>query len=111
MPIIQNSVAILANATNDNLLTGSQFEYLPDDYSVEIGLNGSATGLLADVYSGQDILAESMLLTAQNRVPVYPDDFNLQDVAVAGERIKIRVRNTTAGTLTVFFSVKLSAIG
>lgn len=110
MPIIQNSVSIAANATNDNVLAGSQFEYLPDDFYLEIGLNGAATGLLADVYSGSDILAESMLLTAQNRVPIFPDDFNLTDAAAAGERIKIRIRNTTGAAIVAFFTVKLTPL-
>lgn len=108
MPVIQNSASIAANSVNDNILAGSQFEYLPYPAVIEIGLNGSATGLESDVYSGTDLLAEKMALTDQNRIPVYPDDFNLNDVAMAGERIKIRVRNTTAGPLTVFFSIRIT---
>lgn len=108
MPLIQGSVSIAANSTNDNVLAGSQFEFLPYDAVLEFGLNGSAIGLNADVYSGQDVLAEAMQVTAQNRVPVYPDDFNLNDVAAAGERIKIRGRNTTGGALTLFYSVRVT---
>jgi hypothetical protein len=110
VPIIQNSVSVAAGATNDNVLQGSQFEYLPYNALVEFGLNGSATGLLADVYSGQDILAESMLMTAQNRVPVYPDDYSLTDVAAAGERLKIRIRNPTGGAITAFFSARITQL-
>lgn len=110
MPLIQNSVAIAAGAQNDNLLAGSQWEFLPFDASLAFALNGSATGLLADVYSGQDVLAENMALNALNRIPINPDDFLLTDVAMGGERIKIRVRNPTAGALTVFFAVMLSPV-
>jgi hypothetical protein len=51
-----------------------------------------------------------MGINALNRVPINPDDFLLADVAAAGERIKIRVRNTTAGPLTVFYALMIDPI-
>lgn len=106
--LIQSSKSIAANAVEDNLLSGSQFEFLPWDASLAFGINGDANGadLRFDVYSGQDVLAENATCNSQNRIPINPDDFNLRDVAAAGERIKVRVRNTNnAAARTVFFSV------
>jgi hypothetical protein len=110
MPLIQGSASLLTATVNDNVLTGSQFEYLPWNAALNFGLVASATGLVVDVYSGQDTLCESLLPSLQNRFPVFPDDFNLTDVAAAGERIKIRVRNTSGGTLTFFYAVQLNPI-
>jgi hypothetical protein len=110
MPLIQSSASIAASSVNDNLLTGSQFEFLPYNASLRFALNGSATGLVADVYSGQDVLAEQMGVNTLNRVPINPDDFLLSDVAGAGERIKIRCRNTTAGALTIYFALMIDPI-
>lgn len=111
MPTIQGSVSVAANAVNDNVITGSQWEYLPYNAAVEFGLVGSAPGLLLDVFSGQDNLAEGFAPSTQNRFPVYPDDFTLTDVAAAGERLKVRARNTTGGALTVFWSIRISPVG
>lgn len=111
MPVIQGSVSVAANAVNDNVLAGSQFEYLPYHARVSFGMNGSAAGLLADVYSGADIVAESFAVNTQNRFPVNPDDFVLSDVAAAGDRLKLRARNTTGGALTLFYSVSITPIG
>lgn len=111
MPTIQGSVALLTATVNDNVLTGSQWEYLPYNAAVEFGLVASATGLVCDVFSGQDNLAENMAPSIANRFPIYPDDFPLTDVAAAGERLKIRVRNPTGGTLTIFFSVRITPVG
>lgn len=111
MPVIQNSVSVAANAVNDNVLAGSQFEFLPYHAKIDFGLVGSAIGLLCDVYSGQDIVAESFAPPTTNRFPVNPDDFTLTDVAAAGERLKVRARNTTAGALTLFFGVSILPIG
>ncbi len=107
MPVIQNSTSVAANSVNDNVLAGSQFEYLPYNARLMFGINGSAAGLLADVYSGQDIVAESMAVNSQNRFPINPDDFVLTDVGAAGDRLKLRLRNTTGGALTGFWSVNI----
>lgn len=114
MPLIQGKVNIAAASTNDNLLSGSQFEFLPYDAFLEFGINGDANGsdLRVDVYSGQDALCEQLVPNSQNRIPVYPDDFPLNDVAAGGERLKIRVRNTAAAAARdVFFSVKITPAG
>lgn len=105
MPLIQGSVSVAATSVNDNVLTGSQFEFLPYNAQLNFGIVASATGLVCDAYSGQDTLCEGLQPSTQNRFPIFPDDFNLTDVAGAGERIKLRVRNTTAGALTVFYAI------
>lgn len=113
MPVIQGSVSVAASGVNDNVLTGSQFEFLPFDAALEFGLNGDANGgdLRLDVFSGSDTLLENAPANTQNRVPVFPDDFVLTDVAAAGERIKVRVRNTNAAAArTLFFTVRITPV-
>lgn len=110
MPVIQNQVSIASSSANDNVITGSQFEYLPFSAAVSMGFNGSATGLLLDIYSGSDIICESFAPSVQNRFPIFPDDFTLRDVAAAGDRLKIRCRNTTGAALTLFYSVQIDPL-
>jgi hypothetical protein len=110
MPTIQNSVSIAANATNENIFAGSQFEYLPYNARLDFALVGAAAGLLADVYTGQDVLTENMGVSAANRTPIWPDDYNLADVAAGGERVKARVRNTTGGAIVLFFALRITPI-
>lgn len=113
MPLIQGSAAVAASSVNDNLLSGSQFEYAPYNALVEFGLNGDANGadMRVDVYSGQDMLTEQMALNVKAALPVYPDDFLLQDIVAAGERIKVRARNTSAaGARTVYYSIRMTPL-
>ena len=112
MPVIQQKALVPANGIIDNVLTGSQYEYLPWNASIEFGVNGGAEGgdLQADVYSGSDVLMEDGLLSAQNRIPIYPDDYQLTDVAAAGERLKIRVRETAGTATTIFYSVRITPL-
>lgn len=113
MPMIQSSVSVAASSVNDNVLSGSQFEYLPYNAMLEFGLNGDANGgdLRVDIFSGQDVVTEQLTPSVQARIPVYPDDYVGNDVAAAGERIKIRVRNTSAaGARTIFFAVRITPV-
>jgi len=112
MPLIQGSVSVPAGGVNENVLTGSQFEFLPYNAALNFGLNGDANGgdLRVDVFSGQDVLLESAPMSTQDRIPVFPDDFQLDDVAAGGERIKIRVRNTNVAAVVLFFAVKITPI-
>lgn len=113
MPTIQNRVSVAAASVTDNVLSGSQFEFLPYDAQLNFGIVGDANAadLRVDVYSGQDVLLENAEPSAQNRIPIFPDDYNLADVAGAGERIKIRVRNTNAGAArTLFYAVRIDPI-
>lgn len=111
MPTIQNRVSV-ATGVVDNVLSGSQYEFLPYDAQLEFGIVGdtNAADLRVDVYSGQDVLMENAEPSAQNRIPVFPDDFGLTDVAGAGERIKIRVRNTNAANRTLFYSLRITPL-
>lgn len=114
MPVIQGSASIALSSVNDNILAGSQFEFLPYNAYLEFGLNGDANGadLRVDVYSGQDVLMENSPMNVKAALPVYPDDFMLNDVAAAGERIKVRVRNTSAAAArTIYYSVRITPVG
>jgi len=113
MAVLQGSVSVAASAVNDNILTGSQFEFMPFDGQVNFYLVGdtNAADLRLDVYSGQDTLMENGQVSAQARIPIRPDDLTLTDIAATGERLKVRVRNTSAaGARTIYYAVEIAAI-
>jgi len=110
MPVIQGSATVKANTVTDNLITGSQFEFLPYNAHLDFALVAAATGIICDVYTGQHTITEALQPSIANRVPVYPDDFTLQDVAAGGERVKIRARNTTAGDLVLYYTMKITPV-
>lgn len=113
MPSIQNRLSVAANGVVDNLLSGSQWEFLPYDAQLDFGIVGDANAadLRVDVYSGQDVLLENAEPSALNRIPIWPDDFSLTDVAAGGDRVKIRVRNLNTTTArTIFYSVRINPV-
>lgn len=111
MPFFQKKVTVAANDVIDNVLTGSQWEFVqPAAVNVQFGIVASATGMKVDVYSGPDTLAEDIEPSEQNRFPIFPDDYTLTDVAMQNDRLKVRGRNTTAGPLDLFVGLKIDEV-
>jgi len=110
MPVIQKEVSIAASSANENILSGSAFEFLRGNAIVSIGLTGSATGLVANIQSGADIVLEESPLAVKTTMPTIPDDMYYNDVGIQGDRLVIRVRNTTAGALTVRAIVQVTPL-
>ena len=109
--MVQDETSIAANATVANILTGSVFEFMPFNALLQIGLVAAATGLQVTVSSGSDFLMQESPISIQNRFPIFPEDFPLEDVAAAGERLTIRVRNTTGAAIIMFTTVRMTPMG
>jgi hypothetical protein len=109
MPIINVKTALGANGTA-NPLSGSQYEYLPFPAQVEIAVVADLTGVLATVSSGSDVLQEEGFVPFKTGTPTYPDDYLLTDLAAAGDRLKVALRETTGVAKTVYTSVKLTPL-
>jgi hypothetical protein len=93
--------SVAAGAVNENLLSGSAFEFARQNSLVSIGLTQSATGGFATINSGADVIAEEFPPPIATVYPVIPDGMYFSDVAAAGDRLVIRYRNPTGGALTV----------
>lgn len=108
--LVTDRRVVAANAKVDNVLSGSIYEFLGEDSLVEFGMQASAVGLNAAVVSGTDVLMDDQEIGAQNRFPIYPDDFTLNDIAGEGERLKVGYRNTTGVAITAFTAVKITPL-
>lgn len=111
MPVVPVRTALGANGTATPL-AGSQYEFLPFDALVEFGLLADANGVLATVLSGTDTLQEEgpVQIGTINQQPKYPDDFYLQDVAPAGSRLSVKLRDTSGAARVVQMMVKITPL-
>jgi len=124
MPTIRAQTTVLdgAGPTTVFPLQGNQYEYLPFNARVEFAIVGRAglTPVGADidlvtatVFSGSDILQQQANITnksdvtAQSKNAVYPDDFLLDDVAAAGERLSVQldIPDPSTGSSTIIDTV------
>lgn len=101
MAVIQKEQSVAANATVDNLYSGSAFEFARQNSLLNMAIVGSATGLVATIQVGSRVVVEESPLAILTTMPKLQDDFYYSEGVLANERIIVRVRNTTAGALTV----------
>lgn len=113
MPTIVTQTAAVAAGASSSLLVGNDLEVLPYDAKVEVAVVAEATGVLASVRSGTDVIQDEgpAIVVAANGMPRYPDDFYLEDIAASGDKLSIRARNTTAGAINVRAVVKITPLG
>jgi hypothetical protein len=98
--VIQKETSVAAGAANDNVLSGSAFEYLRAPAIVSFACVASATGGFITIQAGPTIVLEESPPTVKTSMPVVPDDFLYQAAAAPGDRLVVRCRNPTGGALT-----------
>lgn len=112
MPTIRRTSVLAANASA-NPLQGSQYEYLPWDALVEFAILAIAPSVAtADVFSGSDVLLQNEVvdgLALANPI-IYPDHYEIRDVAAAGERLGVTVRDISGAGTTVRTVVRVTPL-
>lgn len=103
MPAFTWSQSVAAGATYLPL-DGWQYEFVPRGGRIDIYQRATAVGCVATITSGSDTLQEEAPIQAGGTAGVTPSALNTQpvsDFVAAGDRLKIRDRNTTAGAITI----------
>ena len=98
--VIQKETIIGAGAANDNVLSGSAFEYLRAPAIVSFACVLSATGAFITIQAGPTIVLEESPPSVKTTMPTIPDDFLYTAACAPGDRLVVRVRNPTGGPLT-----------
>ena len=110
-PMIKTLNQAVAAAAVVTPWVGNQYEYLPFDAQVEIALLADAGDTWnAAVFSGTDVLLQNSPIDALAlATPItYPDDYSLDDVAAAGERLGCQLSNTSGGVADVRTQVRIT---
>lgn len=102
MPTMTDRQSVAANATVQNVLVGKLFEFASRPSIVRLYASAAAVGLNVSLLVGSRALVDDQEVNAQNRMPIVPDDFVAEGAARPGERIVVRLRNTTAGAIVAF---------
>jgi len=110
MPVIQFETSVAAGAVNNNLVSGSAYEFARTRQVVSIGLVQSATGGFATIQAGSDVIAEEFSPNIKTSYPIIPDEMYYTDLMESGDRLVIRYRNPTGGALTVRGIVQIQAV-
>lgn len=124
--MILNQTAVAATSVNNNVISGSAFEFARVQSIYSIGVAQNNVGGFVTLQGGPNIIAEEFpppvigtaannpsgaALTTTSAYPVVPDEMYFTDVLNQGDRLVIRFRNPTAGSLTLSTVVQISPTG
>lgn len=107
MPSIMVTAPLAAGASNPNIFTGSAFEFARRRGIVSLGVTAALAGVLGGFNAGADVIAEEFEFPILDRYPIIPDEMYFSDVVEAGDRLKVYVRNPTAGAIAVRAALQL----
>jgi hypothetical protein len=104
MPQLPFSTALTANQLGLNPISGWQYEYMPWPAQIILLLRSTDVNLRATVYSGSETIQERAPVQGGGTAGTTPSELNTAAIswlAAAGDRIKVVIDNTTAGTPTI----------
>lgn len=116
MASAQGSSSVAANASNVNVLSGESIENIPVASGmvalVRLWLSGAAAGLVARLKVGErEPLQDSEVGASNNNPPNWTDDLVLPGaLGRPGEKIALRVDNTTAGAITIYWRLQVNMV-
>lgn len=93
-------------------LAGSSFETITEPSLVQIGVAADATGVVAGISSGPDILLEAdspVSVKGINTLPVFPDDF-FEDEAMPLDKLSVKLRDTSGVARVVMTQVRITPL-
>lgn len=111
MSTMTDRQSVAANATVTNVLAGKIFEFAQRPSIVAVYATASAVGLNISFVVGNEVQVDDQEVNAQNRLPIVPDDLISRAGALRGDRLVLRLRNTTGAAITAFTRVDLDPVG
>lgn len=114
MPLIVQRVTIPLTSVNENILAGQTFEFMQRPGMIELGIvqiDGAAGDCFATIQSGSDVLCDRMPLNLRATGINIREDVILEDIAAAGDRLKVRVENTNAAARIVQLLCRITYLG
>lgn len=113
MPLIRVTTTNLPANSTAFPLQGNQYEYLPFAAALAFAVVATAATVDVTIYSGSDVLQQGGGPSVKTAlITVNPDDFLLSDVAAAGERLNVVLRETGGvATTDIETSVMITPLG
>lgn len=101
----QGTVSVAANGSSGNVLAGRNIEFPERPSMVRFLAASAATGVVAQINAGTELIMQEAHIAPANRFPVDPDDQITKDVVMPGRRLSLVFRNTTGAAIVVQWAV------
>lgn len=90
-----------ANTTTGNVMAGKTLEFVAEPSILNFYIVAAAAGIFATVVVGGEIVVDDQEVSQANRWPRLNEDLLARVGGSPGERIVVRLRNSTAGAIVV----------
>lgn len=102
--------SVAANTTTSNILAGKNKEFLEEASIVHIGVLGSAVGLRATLVIGTEVVVDDQEVAVGTTLPAFPDQILAEAGGFGGDRITLRLRNTTGAAITGYTKLLIEPV-
>lgn len=110
MPSMTNRQSVAANATIPNVFQNQLHYRLRSRSVVRVYASAAAVGLNISCLTGDELFLDDQEVSAQNRMPLVPDDFVAEMAGIENDEIVIKWRNTTGAAIVGFVRVDVSPV-
>lgn len=104
MPVMtDNNRSVAANATVDNVLAGKLDEFLRANSQITLHAIAQAVGVRMSLVVGGEVAIDDQEINARAgaTATIVPDDFIVSTAGFDGDRLILRIRNTTGAAIIV----------
>jgi hypothetical protein len=107
MSMMTDVQSVVGNAVVQNAVAGKSQEFIKEPSVVSLSATGSAIGLFMTFIVGEEVIIEDQAIPLTNRFPIVPDDTLAQGGGLPGDRVIVKIRNSTGGALTSWVRVDI----
>jgi hypothetical protein len=86
-------------------MSGKSHEFLTEPSVITIGVAGSAVGLMTSLIVGDEVTIDDQEVPVGTTLPAFPDQVLAQAGGLQGERVVVKLRNSTGGAITAYVKV------
>ena len=110
MASMTNRQSVALNATVVNVFADAVHYRLKGPSRVRLYGTAAAVGLNMSLFIGDELFLDDQEVSAQNRMPLVPDDFVVEAAGVSEDEIIVRLRNTTGAAIIACSRVDIEPI-
>lgn len=110
MPSMTNRQSVAANSQVQNVFSAALHYRLRVPSRVRLYATAAAVGLNISLNIGDETFLDDQEVSAQNRMPLVPDDFVVEAAGFPGDEIVIKLRNTTGAAIIAFSRVDVDPL-
>lgn len=107
MPSMTDRQSVALNATVQNVYADDLHYRLKYAAKVIFLATAAAVGLFVTFIIGDQTFVDDQEVSAQNRMPLFPDDIVAEAAGIPGDEIIVRYRNTTGAAIVAFSRVDI----